>query len=211
MDNQTSMTYFTILAFSSKAEKQPLLAVEFTMIYLLGVLANVSLITVSVLDSHLQTPMHFFLRNLSFVDIIFTTTTLPQLINILWTGTNTISSIQCFIQDFFCVFLGSTDDILLSCMAYDQYVAICYPLHYPILMDRKKLVSLLVGTWATGFVNAAITALFVSKLSFCGSRMIQNFYCDIKALSKSVCASSWLQIFVYVEARALLNQSSVLH
>ncbi|XP_044132914.1 olfactory receptor 1G1-like [Bufo gargarizans] len=203
MDNHTSIKYFNILAFSSKTEKQPLLSITFMIIYLIGVLANTSLILVSVLDTQLQTPMYFFLRNLSFVDIIFTTITLPKLINILWMGINTISFIQCFIQVFFFVFMASTDDILLSCMAYDRYIAICYPLHYHILMNWKKAVSLLGGTWVIGCANGLITALFVSNLSFCESRMIQNFYCDIKALSKIACTPNGLQIFIYLETLSL--------
>ncbi|KAG8542054.1 hypothetical protein GDO81_027580, partial [Engystomops pustulosus] len=194
---------YEILAFSNKSEKQPLLTVIFTVIYLVGIFANSSLIIVSVLEARLQTPMYFFLRNLAFMDIIFTTVTLPKLVHILWTGHKNISFVQCFVQVFFFVLISSTDDILLSCMAYDRYVAICYPLHYNILMSRNKAALLLGGTWASGCVNGLVTSLFVSNLSFCDSKMIQNFYCDIKALAKITCTQTGLQLFIYMETLSL--------
>ncbi|XP_053319794.1 olfactory receptor 1-like [Spea bombifrons] len=171
----------------------------FLCIYLIGLLGNLIIIVVVSMDSRLHTPMYFFLCNLSAVDICYTTVTLPKLMDILATGNNSISFEQCFIQMYFYNFIGSSEIILLSVMAYDRYVAICNPLKYHLIMNRKKIVMIWVLIWVSGCGNSLFCTSFASNLSFCQSNRIQNFYCDIKAIAKISCADTSFHIVIYIE------------
>ncbi|KAM4675828.1 olfactory receptor 1-like [Discoglossus pictus] len=164
--------------------------------------------------SHLHTPMYLFLSNLSFVDICYTTTTLPKLMDILLTGNNSIDFIQCFTQMYFFILMAITEVFLLSSMAYDRYVAICHPLHYQHMMNRQKCIVLLVCTWVSAFWDSLFLTVFASKLSFCHSYKIQQFFCDIKALAQIACAGKTFNmliignIFIFGLCTFLLNLTS---
>ncbi|KAM4675829.1 olfactory receptor 13C9-like [Discoglossus pictus] len=199
MDNRTTNKDFHILAFSSIEEKQPFLFLVFFLIYLIGVLGNFVIIGVIYMDYHLHTPMYYFLCNLSCVDICYTTITLPKLMDILITGNNSVSFIQCFTQMYFFMFMAVTEVILLSSMAYDRYVAICHPLHYQIIMSKKKFVLFLLGTWVSACSNSLFLTVLASKISFCRSNMIQQFYCNIKALAQMACAAMGFYIIIFID------------
>ncbi|XP_063284196.1 olfactory receptor 8H1-like [Pelobates fuscus] len=203
MENQTSTKDFQILAFSTNEEIQPILFVFFFFIYLIGLLGNVIIITVTCADAHLHTPMYFFLCNLSLIDIFYTTTTLPKLLDILLTGNQLISFVECFTQMFFFTFVGSIEVVLLSSMAYDRYVAICNPLQYHLIMNTKKCVLILVGIWIPGCLNSGMVTLLASKLSFCHSNKIQQFFCNVKALAQVACSSTEFDIIIYIEVLCL--------
>ncbi|KAM4749106.1 LOW QUALITY PROTEIN: olfactory receptor 1E16-like [Rhinophrynus dorsalis] len=200
MDNLTNSKVFHILAFSSNSEKRPYIFIIFLLLYLIGVLWNLVIIIVIYKDNHLHTPMYLFLSNLSFVDICYPTVTLPKLMDILLSGNNSISLVQCFSQMFFFIFMGGTEIVLLSSMAYDRYVAICHPLHYYRIMNWKKCSLLLCVSWISGCGNAIFLLIYASKLLFCDSNNIHQFFCDVKALSTISCADAGFQIMIFIEA-----------
>ncbi|OCT56334.1 olfactory receptor 5V1-like [Xenopus laevis] len=189
MGNNTKFTYFHILAFSREGEKQPTLFITFFFVYMFGVLGNLSIIAVTCNDVHLHTPMYFLLANLSFIDICYTTTTLPKLLHILLTGNNIISLPECFTQLFFYTMFAQSEIILLAFMAYDRYVAICDPLKYHLIINIKKCARILAGIWASAFPNALIASSIISQLQFCGPNTINQFFCDGKYMAKITCES----------------------
>ncbi|XP_075061988.1 olfactory receptor 13C9-like [Mixophyes fleayi] len=199
MENQTSFTSFYIKAFSIYAGGQPSVFMSFLTLYLIGVLGNFVIIKVIVQEMNLHTPMYFFLCNLSSVDIFYTTVTLPKLMDIILTGKHLISFTQCFTQMYFFYFLATTEIILLSSMAYDRYVAICKPLHYHHIMNKRICALILGGTWISGCGNSLYVTLYVSELSLCHSNIINQFYCEIKATAKIFCADKGLHILIFVE------------
>ncbi|XP_056425741.1 olfactory receptor 1-like [Hyla sarda] len=201
MDN---LTYdFHLTAFSNLTENHLLLFFIFLMIYLTGVLGNIIIITTVIIDTHLHTPMYILLCNLSSVDIILNSSTVPKLMDILLSGNDSISFIQCFIQLYFYMFAAGTEDILLSLMAYDRYVAVCKPLHYHLLMNKKKYAIFLLGTWILGCANSLFLTSSAYQLDLCPSNKIQHFFCDIKALEKITCSQTQFSILLYIESVVL--------
>ncbi|XP_068129617.1 olfactory receptor 1E16-like [Hyperolius riggenbachi] len=203
MDNRTHIKHFHILAFSNSKENYSLLFPVFFVIFMTGVLGNIIIVSVVILDVHLHIPMYVFLCFLSLVDAIFMSSTLPKLLDILLSGDHSITFLQCFTQLYFFMFAAGSEDILLSCMAYDRYVAICKPLHYHQIMKRNKCVSLLVGTLLSGSLNSLFMTLSIYQFDFCRSNQIQNFFCDIKALERISCNDTGFHIILYVETLAL--------
>ncbi|XP_066445559.1 olfactory receptor 11A1-like [Eleutherodactylus coqui] len=153
------------------------------------------------IDLHLQKPMYFFLRNLSFVDVLYISVALPKLMDIILTGNNRISFTGCFTQMYFFSSFACTEIWLLTVMSYDRYVAICYPLHYMLLMEKRKCVLLVASSWLSGFGNYLFVVIFASRLSFCRSTHIRQIFCDIKTLTKISCGEIHeFQIMILVEA-----------
>ncbi|MBZ3882388.1 Olfactory receptor 2J3 [Sciurus carolinensis] len=148
---------------------------------------NLFIIILSHLDSHLHTPMYFFLSNLSFLDLFYTTSSIPQLLVNLWGPEKTISYVGCMIQLYFFLALASTECILLVVMSYDRYVAVCRPLHYALLMHPQFCQLLAVASWVSGFVNSALHSFFAFWLPLCGNRQVDHFFCEIPALLKLSC------------------------
>ncbi|XP_075199966.1 olfactory receptor 5V1-like [Anomaloglossus baeobatrachus] len=198
--NKSITKGFQLVAFSNYGSRQPLLFLVFFVIYFLGVLGNVIILNVIVVCRHLHTPMYIFLSNLSSVDICYLTITLPKLMYILLSGDNSISFIHCFTQLYFYNFIVGTEIILLSVMAYDRYVAICKPLHYPLIMRKKNIVLLLCVNWISGCLNSLLFICIASQLTFCHSTEIHHFYCDAKALVKISCPTQFFQIMFHFEA-----------
>ncbi|KAM4698686.1 olfactory receptor 5V1-like [Rhinophrynus dorsalis] len=200
MENRTSVKDFHIIALSSNAQIKPFLFFVFVFIYLIGITVNVVIITVIRVDSQLHTPLYFFLSNLSVVDICYTTVTVPKLMDILLSGNNSISYIECFTQMYFFIFVASAEDILLYTMAYDRYVAICKPLHYSLILSSKNCMMIMVGIWICGGLNSICVTIIASHIPVCHSNTIQQFYCDVKALSKISCADTGFYLLIYAEA-----------
>ncbi|KAE8619178.1 hypothetical protein XENTR_v10009665 [Xenopus tropicalis] len=200
MNNDTSSPDFYISVFSSSPGKQPLHVSVFLLIYLIGLVGNLVLILVTFLEIQLQTPMYFFLRNLSFVDICYTSVTLPKLIDIFLTGNNIMPFVPCFTQLYFFTTTGCTEVFLLTSMAYDRYIAICNPLCYFLVMSNRRCTQLVLGSWMFGLSNAFLIAVFASQLSYCGSKEIQQLFCDIKSLLKISCSdTAGVQVIVYLQ------------
>ncbi|XP_053575412.1 olfactory receptor 2AJ1-like [Bombina bombina] len=151
-------------------------------------------------DQKLQSPMYFFLSHLSFVDISYISVTIPKLMDIFITGNMRISFIGCFVQLYFFTAMLSTEIALLTAMAYDRFVAICKPLHYMLLMKKVNCVLLVVGSWIFGYGNSLFVTIFASYLSFCGSKRINQVFCDIKVMTKISCGDrKGFETMIYTE------------
>ncbi|KAM8972415.1 LOW QUALITY PROTEIN: olfactory receptor 1L4-like [Pelodytes ibericus] len=200
MNNQTFSADFQIWGFSTSPGKHPLRFTLYFLIYVIGLVGNIIIIAVTYFELNLHTPMYFFLRNLSFVDICYTSVTLPNLMHIFLTGNNVISFIPCFMQLHFFTTMGCTEVVLLTSMAYDRYVAICNPLHYYMVMNNRRCSQLVLASWSFGFINSLLVTVFAAQLLFCGSKRIQQLFCDIKSLLKITCSDTQgFQIIIYLE------------
>ncbi|XP_072273077.1 olfactory receptor 1C1-like [Pyxicephalus adspersus] len=165
-------------------------AVVLFLLYIIGILGNILIITVICLDVHLHTPIYFFLCNLAIVDICYTTVTVPNLLYILLSGVDTMSSTQCLIQMFFFLVVGTGEDTVILVMAYDRYVAICHPLHYHQILNKKICILLLAVIWICAFVNSSLLVNSVLKMFFCSSTTIHQLFCDVKAMIKISCGGT---------------------
>uniref|UniRef100_A0A2R9B789 Olfactory receptor n=2 Tax=Pan paniscus TaxID=9597 RepID=A0A2R9B789_PANPA len=158
------------------------------IMYVVILLGNGTLILISILDPHLHTPMYFFLGNLSFLDICYTTTSIPSTLVSFLSERKTISFSGCAVQMFLNLAMGTTECVILGMMAFDRYVAICNPLRYPIIMSKDAYVPMAVGSWFAGIVNSAVQNTFVVQLPFCRNNIINHFSCEILAVMKMACA-----------------------
>ncbi|XP_074087869.1 olfactory receptor 8I2-like [Macrotis lagotis] len=188
-DNFTTVTSFTLTGFSNHPELKVSLFLIFLFIYLFSLLGNVGLIILIHIDSQLHTPMYFFLSNLAFIDISYSSAVTPKALENLQLDQKDISFVGCFVQMFcFCAFVCS-ECFLLASMAYDRYAAICNPLLYSVVMSPKVCIWLGVMPYVFGFNNAWITVYVISNLPFCTST-IDHFFCDLTALMALSCYDS---------------------
>ncbi|KAM5165733.1 olfactory receptor 2J3 [Callospermophilus lateralis] len=185
--NGTSEDYFILLGFSNWPHLEVVLFVLILIFYLMTLIGNMFIIILSYLDSHLHTPMYFFLSNLSFLDLCYTTSSLPQLLVNLWGPEKTISYTGCMVQLYFVLALGATECILLVVMSYDRYAAVCKPLHYTVLMHPRFCHLLAVASWVCGFTNSAVHSLFILWVPLCGNRQVDHFFCEVPALLQLSC------------------------
>ncbi|XP_006184869.2 olfactory receptor 13F1 [Camelus ferus] len=207
--NLTVISNFIFLGFTHYPKVEITLFVLCLLIYLITLLGNIILISVSLLDSCLHKPMYLFLSNLSFLDIWYTSST-PMLANFV-SGENTISFSGCVAQMYFSLAMGSTECVLLSMMAYDRYVAICNPLRYPIIMNKRVCVQISAGSWATGCITALVETVSVLQLSLCGNRIINHFTCEILAVLRLICVdTSKVQLIMLVISVLLLPMPMLL-
>nr|XP_033780463.1 olfactory receptor 151-like [Geotrypetes seraphini] len=189
-ENDTSVTEFIILGFPEFPELQIPLFFLFLLIYLLILMGNLAIITLVCRDPHLHTPMYFFLCNLSILDISCTSVTLPKLLDICLRRDHRISAVGCFIQVYFFMISLCDEFLLLTFMAYDRYVAISHPLHYSIIMNPRLCILMVSGTWIFGFLEPVTHTVLMSQFSYCGSKVINHFLCDVSALLKLSCTNT---------------------
>ncbi|KAG8540718.1 hypothetical protein GDO81_018711, partial [Engystomops pustulosus] len=194
--NETSITYFYLLPFSGETRSKPFITAFFFLIYVVGVLINSSIITVICLEVQLHKPMYLFICNLSIVDILFTSVTVPKLLHMLLSGNHIVSYAQCYTQLFFFSSVAAAEDILLFVMAYDRYVAICLPLHYHRILSYRNCLLITIGIWMVPILNSVMFIISVLNMSFCHSNIIHQFFCDIKSLTRMICTTS--QMFIVV-------------
>ncbi|XP_059586721.1 olfactory receptor 5V1-like isoform X2 [Alligator mississippiensis] len=190
MSNETSMTEFIIMGFSNLQELRFLFFGVFLVTYTCTLLGNISIIALTCLEPHLHTPMYFFLGNLSFLDICYTTTNVPQMLLHLLAERKSITYIGCVIQLYFFLSFVGTECILLAVMAYDRYVAICSPLQYVVIMRKSRCLWLAGICWAAGFLNSAVHTFFTFRLPFCRANQLNYFFCDIPPLLKLACGDT---------------------
>lgn len=188
--NQSLCTRFTFVAFSSLAGLQPVLFVVFLIIYLFTVGGNLIIICLIWVTPSLHTPMYFFLVNLSFLEMCFITSVVPQMLVHLLVETKTISVGGCAAQMYVFTILGLTECCLLAAMAYDRFVAICYPLHYTLLMGPRVCLKLAAASWTTGVLVQSVQISWIFALPFCGTGKIQHFFCDIMPVVKLACVDT---------------------
>ncbi|KAM4749144.1 olfactory receptor 5V1-like [Rhinophrynus dorsalis] len=144
--------------------------------------------TLVCLVSHLHTPMYFFLCNLSIQDIVYVSAILPKLMDITLTGDTSISFPSCATQLFVFMFCVGTEYLLLTSMAYDRYVAICIPLHYSLIMNKRICTLTASASWIIGALHSLMHTVLISKMSFCSFQEINHFFCDLKTLLKLSCS-----------------------
>uniref|UniRef100_A0A8D0E5R2 Olfactory receptor n=1 Tax=Salvator merianae TaxID=96440 RepID=A0A8D0E5R2_SALMN len=186
--NQTTITTFILFGFAGYQELQLLLFLTFLVIYVITMAGNLLLIVLVAADLQLHSPMYFFLGNLSFLEICYTSTILPRMLSSLLTGDRSISVGGCLVQYYFFGSLASTECYLLAVMSYDRYLAICKPLHYSFLMNRRLCFSLIIASWVSGIVSNTIITCLELQLSFCGPREIEHFFCDMAPVVKLSCS-----------------------
>uniref|UniRef100_A0A8C4WF86 Olfactory receptor n=1 Tax=Gopherus evgoodei TaxID=1825980 RepID=A0A8C4WF86_9SAUR len=196
--NQMSITEFILLGFGNVPEFQILLFLLFLVIYIMTMAGNILIAAIVVADHHLHTPMCFFLENLSFLETCYTSTILPRMLASVLTGDITISVNGCFMQLYCFGVLACSECYLLAAMSYDRYLAICKPLHYVLIMNRRVCLSLVVLSWFSGNMVSLVQTAWVFTLPFCGSNQINYFFCDILSLIKLSCtdiSSYEMQLF----------------
>ncbi|XP_072506481.1 olfactory receptor 6C2-like [Notamacropus eugenii] len=190
MPNHTEIALFFLRGLTDDPQLQILIFIFLFLTYILSAIGNLTIITLTLLDPHLKTPMYFFLRNLSFLEFSFTNTYIPRYLYSISTGDNTISRNACFTQIFFVVILGATDFFLLAIMSYDRYVAICKPLHYTSIMNHRVCNQLFLGCWLTGLLVILPPLNLSLQLEFCDSNVIDHFGCDAFPLLEIVCSDT---------------------
>ncbi|XP_040311495.1 olfactory receptor-like protein DTMT [Herpailurus yagouaroundi] len=188
--NQTIVSVFLLLGLPIEPEQQNPFYVLFLAMYLITVLGNLLIIFLICLDSHLHTPMYFFLSNLSFSDICFSSVTIPKLLQTMQSQDSSIPYAGCLTQMYFFLFFADLESFLLVAMAYDRYVAICFPLHYTIIMSSKLCLSLGVLSWVLTMFHAMLHTLLMARLCFCADNIIPHFFCDMSALLKLACSDT---------------------
>ncbi|XP_044094886.1 putative olfactory receptor 2B8 [Neovison vison] len=188
--NGSSFMGFILLGFSDRPQLELVLFVVLLIFYLFTLLGNATIIALSYLDPHLHTPMYFFLSNLSFLDLCYTTSSVPQLLVHLRTADKSISIGGCVVQLFVFLGLGCTECILLGVMAFDRYAAICKPLQYTVIMHPRLCALMASASWFFGFGNSLLQTVLIFLLPLCGRNKIDHFLCEVPALLKLVCVDT---------------------
>ncbi|XP_001375881.2 olfactory receptor 6C2-like [Monodelphis domestica] len=199
MRNNTGITLFVLRGLTDDPQLKVLIFVFLFITYVLSILGNLIIIILTLIDAQLKTPMYFFLQNFSYLEVAFTTSYIPRYLYSLSTGDNTITYNACFAQIFFVILLGATEFFLLATMSYDRYVAICKPLHYTTIMNKKVCNQLLLGSWLAGLMIVLPPISLGLQLEFCDSNVVDHFGCDAFPILKI--ASSDTQ---FIEKMALI-------
>uniref|UniRef100_A0A8D0N0Z1 Olfactory receptor n=1 Tax=Sus scrofa TaxID=9823 RepID=A0A8D0N0Z1_PIG len=181
---------FVLEGFQGGLQTQALLFALFLALYLAAVLGNLTMIVVITLDARLHSPMYFFLKNLSFLDLCYSSVIYPKALANFLSSAKVISFGGCASQFFFFSMMGTTEAFLLAVMAYDRFLAICSPLHYPITMCPKACVRLVLGCYGGGCLNSGMQAILTFLLPFCSSNHINHFFCDVPPLLQLACADT---------------------
>ncbi|KAM5298485.1 olfactory receptor 13C3-like [Ctenodactylus gundi] len=192
--NQTFVSGFFLLGLAGYPKTEIIYFAVIFIMYLIILIGNGVLIIASVLDSHLHTPMYFFLGNLSFLDICYTSSSVPSTLVSLISKRRNISFSGCAVQMFFGFPMESTECLLLGMMAFDRYVAICHPLRYPLIMRKEMYVLMASVSWFSGGVNSIVQTSLAMQLPFCGGNIINHFTCEILAVLKLACADISLNV-----------------
>ncbi|XP_033024026.1 olfactory receptor 6C65-like [Lacerta agilis] len=190
MENQTKTNEFLLLGFSDNGKLDIFFFVLFLIMYLMAVTGNMIIITITLMDFHLRTPMYFFLRNYAILEIGYTTAAIPKALFNLASGNKTISYAGCMSQLFFYFFLGTTDCFLLTVMSFDRYVAICNPLRYTTIMNEKFCTLLVLFSWIGSLVLILSQTLLFIQFPVCDSNIIDHFFCDSKPLLHLLCGDT---------------------
>uniref|UniRef100_A0A8C9AN40 Olfactory receptor n=1 Tax=Prolemur simus TaxID=1328070 RepID=A0A8C9AN40_PROSS len=192
MKNDT-VTTFILLGLTDDPQLQVLIFIFLFLTYMLSITGNLTIITLTFVDSHLKTPMYFFLKNFSFLEISFTSACVPRYLYNIATGDKVITYNDCVIQVFFTDLCGVTEFFLLAAMSYDRYVAIsiCKPLHYMTIMNPRVCKRLIFCCWMTTLLIMLPPLSLGLNLEFCDSNVIEHFVCDANPLLKISCSDTW--------------------
>ncbi|XP_057342732.1 olfactory receptor 6C6-like [Manis pentadactyla] len=211
MKNQSKDIEFILLGLTDDPQLQIVIFLFLFLNYTLSLIGNLTIILLTLLDLRLKTPMYFFLRNFSFLEILFITVCIPRYLITIMTGEKSISYNHCAAQLFFILLLGVTEFYLLTAMSYDRYVAICAPLHYPIIMNSKVCYQLVLGSWITGFLIIFPPIAMGLKLDFCASKIIDHFMCETSPILQISCTDTHvLELMSFILAVVTLVVTLVL-
>ncbi|NXG69318.1 O1052 protein, partial [Baryphthengus martii] len=208
--NDTTVTQFILLGLAREPQLQIPLFILFLLIYLITLTGNLGLITVIRTNPRLQTPMYFFLSNLSVVDLCYSSVFSPKLLLGFWEEKKTISYSSCFAQHFFFLLFVTTEVFLLAAMAYDRYVAICNPLLYTLSMPKRVCVQLVAGSYMGGLLNSLIQTCCLLPLPFCGPNVIDHFFCDTNPLLNLACSDDRLNELLLATFNGTISMSALL-
>ncbi|XP_058381769.1 olfactory receptor 7D4-like [Diceros bicornis minor] len=203
--NHTGVSQFLLLGLSEDPKLQPLLFGLFLFMYLVTVLGNLFFILAISSDSHLHTPMYFFLSNLSFVDICFISTIVPKMLVNIQAQSKDISYKGCLTQVYFFMIFSVMDSFLLTVMGYDRFVAICHPLHYSIIMNPRLCGLLVLISWFIIFWVSLLHILLMRQLTFCIGTEIPHFFCELAQVLKLACSDTLINNVAMYVATALLG------
>ena len=194
---------FILLGLSAHPKLEKTFFVLILLMYLVILLGNGVLILVTVSVSRLHTPMYFFLGNLSFLDICYTTSSVPLILDSFLTPRKTVPFSACAVQMFLSFAMGATECVLLGMMAFDRYVAICNPLRYPVVMSKAVYVPMAASSWAAGSTTAMVQTYLAMRLPFCGDNVINHFTCEILAVLKLACADISINVISMAVANVI--------
>lgn len=207
--NYTELTDFILLGFWTSPEARVPLFLLFLFIYLVILLGNLSMLTVIKIDSRLHTPMYFFLQNLSFLDLCYSTVIAPKALATFFSKEKKISYNECATQFFFFALFVGTEGFFLAVMAYDRFSAICSPFLYTVHMSQPACIRLVAGSYICGCINSMIQTGFTFSLRFCGENRLDHFFCDVPALIKISCVDTFVNEIVLFILSALIIISTI--
>ncbi|KAM4663616.1 olfactory receptor 2G6-like [Discoglossus pictus] len=211
MEHSNQSNGFILIGLSNASHFQATIFTLFLIIYIVTLSGNMLLIIVVKTSTELQTPMYFFLSNLSVIDICFSSSVVPKLLVNILSENGSISLLGCEVQMYISLVMGSTECIILSVMAYDRYIAICYPLQYTSIMNTKVCMCLASGSWAVGFINSTIEVFLTFQLPFCKSHTLNHFFCEMPPLFKLSCIDTWFnELVMYIAAGIIAMCASFL-
>ncbi|XP_004389227.1 olfactory receptor 10AG1-like [Trichechus manatus latirostris] len=198
-DNLTEPMEFVLLGFADMPHLQWFLFGLFLIIYIIILMSNGTIFLITKIDPALQSPMYFFLSNFSFLEICYVSATLPKMLMNLGTQRKRISLVACATQMCFALMFGGTECLLLAVMAYDRYVAICNPLHYPLVMNHSVCTQLVTGSWTIGIPVMTELTYQIFSLPFCGSKQINHFFCDNLTILRLACGDTFVnEMLLYI-------------
>ncbi|XP_006884069.1 PREDICTED: olfactory receptor 6C74-like [Elephantulus edwardii] len=205
MKNHTMVTTFILLGLTDDNNWQIVIFLFLFLTYVLSIIGNMTIILLTLLDSTLKTPMYFFLRNFSFLELSFTSVWIPRYLFSIATRNKKISYDACMTQLFFAIFFGASEFFILTAMSYDRYVAICKPLHYATIMNSRVCNQLVIISWLAGLLAISPGLIMGLGLEFCDSNSIDHFGCDYSPLLKLSCTDTrTIELLGFISATIIL-------
>ncbi|KAM7150875.1 olfactory receptor 5BS1-like [Macrochelys suwanniensis] len=208
MESQNNVTEFILLGLSNDPQLKIFLFLVFLVIYLFTMLGNAGIMLAIRTDSQLNSPMYFFLFYLSFLDVFYSSVTIPKMLENFLSKRQTISVYGCFAQIFLIILLGCTEGFMLSVMAYDRHAAICDPLHYVNIMNKRVCHQLVAGAWTMSFFFAFVNTLFLLNVNFCGPNEVNHFSCELPSLLALSCTETFTNEVVLLISVVIFGLSS---
>ncbi|XP_073447367.1 olfactory receptor 2A12-like [Aquarana catesbeiana] len=210
MRNLTPISSFTLVGLSDHPLTMNVLFVFFLLIYLMTLITNLLIFLLVLTDYHLHNPMYFFLANLAFLDMSYSSVTAPRMLFDLVTNKQLISIPACIAQVFFYLSFVCSELFLLSTMSYDRYIAICHPLHYKLIMSWRVCAHMASLVWAAGCSLSLVHTLFLLRLSFCGQTSIHNFFCNLPHVYQITCSDPFMNMVAVFVAGASVGLGAFL-
>ncbi|NP_001180429.1 olfactory receptor 4D9 [Macaca mulatta] len=204
-ENDTRVKEFIFLGITQSRELSWILFILLFLVYMTTLMGNLLIMVIVTCESHLHTPMYFLLRNLSVLDICFSSITAPKVLIDLLSERKTISFSGRVTQMFFFHLLGGADVFSLSVMAFDRYIAISKPLHYMTIMSRGRCTALIVASWVGGFVHSIAQISLLLPLPFCGPNVLDTFYCDVPQVLKLACTDTFTLELLMISNNGLVS------